>query len=483
MDYSHAKFYSSRALNCLLLSIILLLLAGCQPGSSEPDSSEEDVVIEVTPPDPLTLLIIDAPELGSQIKRQWRARRDGELTVLNQTTAKWTEADYQIDADVVLYPPGMMAELVNKSRLLSVPDDVWNSDELGRRDLLKRVRRTLIEFDNQIWAVPLANPQWMLLYRSDLLEQLKIVVPQTWPEWVEAVKAIRTADLPVAVEERTVLPLAENWAAHTFLLRCASTIRQRGKLSTVFDRSNMKPLIDREPFVEALDELQELFSEQEQTITPAQAWTKLLQSKSVMTIAWPMNLLDETPIDNDVAESISVAPVPGSSKWFDLQSEEWSNRDSPQEQRSVDYLGFGGLVGSVSSETRHASSAFEFLQWLCSRSISSDVLGGSQQSGPFRRSQLKSISRWAGSQLSPSATESMANTIQAAHSNPVALLFPRVPGYDDYIRSLDRQVRECLAKNSSARQALRSAAEEWEAITDRIGRTEQTANLRRSNGL
>ena len=332
--------------------------------------------------------------------------------------------------------------------------------------------------------MPLANPHWMLLYRADLLEQANVAVPRTWTQWDEAIEKIRKADLPVPVEDRVVLPLAENWAAHTFLQRCAATIRQRGKLSTVFDRSSMKPLIDQAPFVEALSDLKRQAGSLDLSLTPADAWQQMLDGQLVMTIAWPTNMQsDEVANESDIAESISIASIPGANRWFDLQAAKWFEREAADAEQSVDYFGFAGLVGSVSSESRHASSAFQFLQWLSSSPISSTVLNGSQQSGPFRKSQLKSASRWSGSQLTPAAGDSMAEQIRAAHNNPVAFVFPRVPGYSDYIRSLDKHVRKCLAGKSTAAESLKSAAEEWEAITERIGRMEQTANLRRVNGL
>ena len=492
MNSSLAKIEPQRSAIWILLSTCVLLVAvctGCQPeDSAKSDAVEEETPIEVSVPDPLTVLVVDAPELGPQIKRQWRARRDGELTVLDVTAAQWHQSNYETEADVVLYSPGLLPNLVDDDRLLPVPDDVWKSEDVNHRDILKRSRQGVLEYDDQIWALPLASPQWMLLYRSDLLEQAKVDVPTTWSEWSLAVDALRAADFPIAVEDRVIIPLAENWAAHAFLLRCAATIRQRGKLSSVFDRSSMKPLINQEPFVDALKDLKTTFGDQKGSITPAEAWTRLQNGKCVMTLAWPMNLpqddlSSEPESESEVAEWISTAAVPGSGRWFDLQAGEWFEREAAEDQRVVDYMGFGGLLGSVSGETRHAASSFEFLQWLCSQSISSTVLNGSQQSGPFRKSHLKAASRWSGSQLAPPAAESMADLIRTAHSNPVALVFPRIPGYHDYLQSLDKHVRECLAGKSSAVESLESVAKQWEAITEGIGRTEQTANLRRGNGL
>ncbi len=464
-----------------------ILAASCQPAESSSNKLVEETDAQVAPPDPLTVLIIDAPEIGSQIKRQWRARRDGQLTVVDQTLGEWNTAKFQTQADVVLYPSGVLADLVKLDRLLPVPDDVWASDDVSRRDILKHSRQPLIEYDEKIWALPMTGPQWMLLYRADLLEAAEIEVPRTWEQWSEAVARIRDADMPVAVEDRVSVPLAANWATHSFLLRCAATIRQRGKLSTVFDRSNMEPLIDQPPFVQALDDLKKHFGKLERPATPAKAWQQMTAGNCVMAIGWPMNIQsddsDVAPDELDYGDSILIAAVPGSESWFDLQSKQWMERPSPEDQKSVSYLGFGGLVASVSSESRLTSSAFDFLQWLGSKSMGAVVLTGSQQSGPIRKSQLKSLSKWTGPQLSPAGGEAMAHLIRETNGQSVTLMFPRLPGYYDYIRSLDRHVRKCLEDEFSAQEALSLVAQEWDSITDQIGREAQTANLRRANGL
>jgi hypothetical protein len=72
---------------CPRLSVFLWLICsfvwlgvGCQPNDPselQPKSVAEDEV-ELSVPDPLTVLIIESPEVGEQIERQWRARRDGE---------------------------------------------------------------------------------------------------------------------------------------------------------------------------------------------------------------------------------------------------------------------------------------------------------------------------------------------------------------------------------------------------------------------
>ena len=89
MNRTRQNFHSLLTQVCVALSLLVLLVSGCQPVASEADpaesvkSAEQEAAIEESTPDPLTVLIIDAPELGAQIKRQWQARRDGALTMVD----------------------------------------------------------------------------------------------------------------------------------------------------------------------------------------------------------------------------------------------------------------------------------------------------------------------------------------------------------------------------------------------------------------
>ena len=52
---------------------------------------------------------------------------------------------------------------------------------------------------------------------------------------------------------------------------------------------------------------------------------------------------------------------------------------------------------------------------------------------------------------------------------------PVIPGADEYQRKLSFEITEALAKRKPAKEALDSAAREWDKITDRRGRDKQKA--------
>ena len=88
------------------------------------------------------------------------------------------------------------------------------------------------------------------------------------------------------------MPLAERWAAWTFLARAAPSVCNRGKLSTVFDREDIQPLINLAPFVEALEQLKLIASERSCNLDPAGVFRLMQQGESAIALSWPSIAFD-----------------------------------------------------------------------------------------------------------------------------------------------------------------------------------------------
>jgi multiple sugar transport system substrate-binding protein len=61
------------------------------------------------------------------------------------------------------------------------------------------------------------------------------------------------------------------------------------------------------------------------------------------------------------------------------------------------------------------------------------------------------------------------------HTFPHVVPDPILPGASEYMRKLSFEITEALAKRKSPKEALDSAAVEWDKITDRRGRDKQKA--------
>ena len=150
-----------------------------------------------------------------------------------------------------------MGELVARSRLREMPSDFLDSDEYNKAELLRHYRTSIVRQQTRHGLFLLVGPALRCFAiamhfkgssRSSCggnsTGDLSSLAKTEFVFWQR----------PTRSQDRYA-HLAKGWAAHTFLARVAPSVCYRGKLSTVLNRSDMKPLIASQPFVEALDQL------------------------------------------------------------------------------------------------------------------------------------------------------------------------------------------------------------------------------------
>jgi multiple sugar transport system substrate-binding protein len=295
------------------------------------------------------------------------------------------------------------------------------------------------------------------------------------------------------------MPLAERWAAWTFLARAAPSVCNRGKLSTVFDRENIEPLINLPPFVEALEQLKSIASARSYELDPAGVFRLMQGGGSAIAISWPSIAFDPSlgkPIEEEVSGELtteklnpqqslgdfSVYPLPGALRWYDQKSKRWIVRKKSDEKR-VGLIGFSGLVASVAKGSFNEQTAWGFLKWLPDKAISKVTMAESAISGPFRASHLGEMMRWTGDWVPQTAAFEYADVIELNHQRGVVLMFPRIPQASRYLEVLDLAVRQVVAGGADAQAALDEVARQWNEITDEIGRESQQKRLRKVTGI
>ena len=478
-------------------SMCCLLGLGCSKSKTEVENQDEEAVVEFVAPDPLTLLVVGDKQLGPRIKRQWAARQDGVITVVDLAAADFYASDFKLpqDVDVLIYPPSMLGDLVPRGLLLEVPRDVWNSDEVKKNELLKHFRTLVVRHDNQNWALPLGAPCFSMICNRGLFESAQLEPPLMWDKMercLEKLDDVLKEDQSLKLEPKVDLALAPGWAAHTFLARVAPEIALRGRLSVVFDRQTMKPLVGSPPFVESLRQLKSIASKRSLELNPKQLYRLAAAGESAIAVTWPaMGFAEETNEESTDASdeqqlednSVSViVSLPGSSRWFDSRSKTWAKRSS-DEQLQTDTIGYGGLIGSVSATSSNDLTAWDLLSWLCSKKISLLTLTPSPAVGPFRASHLGDVSRWTGERISVDVADQFADVVAACHDRPQAIIFPRISGHQSYFDALDEGVRKCIDGQSTPEEALQEVAKRWEELTEQRGRKTQIRNLKQATGL
>ncbi len=101
----------------------------------------------------------------------------------------------------------------------------------------------------------------------------------------------------------------------------------------------------------------------------------------------------------------------------------------------------------------------------------------------FRNSHFDKPEKWVSKTLGPSATREYAAALKAEQSQTVSVFSPRLPLREQYLQALDQAVLATTQGDASPKDALEEAAAQWEAITKKLGQSEQTDAYRHSLGL
>jgi multiple sugar transport system substrate-binding protein len=469
-------------------------LTGCRPAedSRPPGKLPGQSSLETVTPEPLVLMVVDAAgdQIGNAIARQWTAEMGGVIQVLSLAPRQFAAEDYQLPAevDVLIYPVTLLGELESRRRLLELSRKVWSADEFNRTELLPIYRSKLVRHANRNWGIPLGGPQFALMYDREWLQQQGGRIPDLWEDWLVHLQQAGSTEQEVA-DRRPIfqMPLAEGWAAQMFLLRVGSMIRSRGRLSTVFDRSTMQPLLESTPFQKGLEDLKQLLQDDltQLELTPADVFRNVLTGQARSGITWLHPMLESQQASNDrdlPGVNIGFGSLPGQSHWFDSATERWIRR-SPDDSLRSDLIGFAGRLASVSSSSRVSDQGFEFLAWLGNKTTALKTIAGDPYFGPFRASQLGNPTRWSGEGVSEQAAQEYADLILGIQEQDISFMFPRIPGRDRYLAALDQKIRSCLRGELDAATALKNAARDWEEITESIGRNRLIQELRKDAGL
>lgn len=465
------------------LAIGLLSSTGCPEAA---DEQPEQDTLTIAQPDPLKLLVVGDTEIGPRLIRQWKAHQEGELSVENQTQTEWTKAGFPVSegTDLVIYPTLLLGELAEAKKIAKLEYAVWNSDEVDKDSWLNHYRRTLTRYGNEPYAVPLGNPHFAMLYNGAKFGSLgqqppagsssqtppaDLALPETWEQLEEALTKL---------DAKLDLPLAEGWAGHTFVSRIASNVRTRGNFSYLFDRSNMEPLIEQEPFLQALEQLKRMATERSLKLKPSDVFQLAATGEAVAAMGWPTSKAEFKMAERD---SLVVSKVPGSKKFYDFRRSTWKERLS-DEEISVDALGFGGLVASRVAGTRHEDTATSFIKWVSGKRIILKTSAQSPLTGPVRASHLGDLSGWAGEEVPLEVLEEYAAEVRRLHDRKLVVVFPRIPGSDRYYSAFDRGVRAAISGEVEAQAAMSKVAQEWNQITESLGRRQQVIAMQHESG-
>lgn len=460
-----------------ILLFFAILFAGCNGGKNSPEGKPKLKTA------PLAITVVDDADLAERIKLEISARLEETIEVENITREIfWNQK--RPARDILIYPPAMMGELIQRDWIVPVPSATLASEEVDQDDIVQAIRQKEIRWGDKTFALPMGSPVLLLMVRTDLMKELNLEIPKTWKEYAAAVETIHGSDLLKSSETlgaATIEPLEAAYLPNLFLARSAAYVKHNENLSTYFDYTDGKARLSSPGFVRAADELSAVAKTipgEFSTLSPEASAEAFLAGKSVMAIGW---LNSSTLVPDTISTDIEFAPLPGSDEIYQTQGKSWVTRQGPPV--SVSLLSTSGMVGSVSKMSGQTIHAAEVLATLTGTELAALISPASKRTTLYRLSSLPMADAWLPKGLPGSVLRQYASVSIAQLQSTQTLSSLRIAQRGQYEEALSDALRKLLTtKSTSSEAALKAVSETWDTISEKQGMTQVTDAFRRSQG-
>jgi ABC-type glycerol-3-phosphate transport system substrate-binding protein len=395
-------------------------------------------------------------------------------------------------AEIRRQPPTLMVvptvlthRLLAEDRVAPIPEPVLRDDSLRWSELSPPFREALGMLGDRPAVVPLTTRTLMVCVRRDLLEQAGRVIPARWEDYSALLREL--ADWAPGLT--ALEPRHSDWLATLLLARALGSARHPSQYSVELDVSTGEVLLDREPFVRALAELQQtapLLAAQSRQATPADCWQAMLAGTCALAIV-------SAPLESDLVEghadpsaasspttALAFGPLPGSSQVFNTDRRAWEPAVAAEGNRPG-LTGFGGLSVCVSST---ASPDEQLAAWDLWGLITAHLAEGTLRALPGDPCLPAAILRPRGaSALDSAGRQSYQSALLAALRLPIQTAEIPCGVRDELRRELSAAVAAALDQNVPPRDALAAAARRWQTVIDAAGRKQVVSSYRQRLGL
>lgn len=449
----------SRALQCCSILLIGVILTGCRSDVPETESTgvQEETAARAPSTVPLRIVSTATSEFNNQLQLVWDAYSEQPIEIIAADSGTLRSTARQ--ADVVLFRNAEMGELQARDSLTPLPAPFLQAEAVDADAFLAGLVHGSMKWGDTVYALPLGTALPVVWIATDIDAPESL----TWQEYRELIASL--------AEGESAEPLAEGWAASSFLHRAASLTGS----AWLFDRNTLRPVIDGSPYVRALEQLvADRQRYPESLLTPEQVWRRLADGEIRVAIGWPASS------DSGASPSgtLRMLPYPAGEEVF---IDGWETAGSAPRPVA---LSPRGLLVAIAASCRQTSAARDFLAWIVSGEGQAAMRAAASDVGPNRAADFSEY----GSSLplashSDPALETYDQYVMERLSEGYVRTSLRLPAATEYLEALDRGVLSALTGKVAPDAALATVAQEWESITERIGRKQQINQWRQAQGL
>ncbi|GBC71979.1 putative ABC transporter-binding protein [Candidatus Calditenuaceae archaeon HR02] len=399
--------------------------------------------------------------------------------------------------DILIFPGGLMGDYAGGGHLENLDPWIQRYGFPALEDILPACRK-VAEWAGHLYAVPYDGDCHILYYRKDVLTDPEYqrrfkneygyplpVPPKTWEEVRDVAKFFNGWDWDKERPGETKYGIAfiakrGTQAQWTILDLIAQYNVIPGKPSRYaghmfFDPVTMEPLMNTPGAIAALEMLLELKNYAPPGLLGygfaefRDAYVK--GGVAVLGIDWgDVGIMEWMDPGSVVKGKLGYAPLPGATRVWDRQHGRWINKYNQN-----DYGDFGGWVMGISTYSKKKEAAFHLLRFLNDPAQSIlDATGtiGCWGSNPYRYSHFD-LEKWVAVGFGEDSAREYLSVIERILSNPLHLIDLKIPGRDEYYDKLDAHLANAFIGAETPEEAMRAVYEEWEQVTDSLGRERQ----------
>jgi multiple sugar transport system substrate-binding protein len=476
----------------ILTSIFITILGGVGVASAQ-DRPFEGVTVNVlsfTGPQVTEPLIRRGPEFEELTGATIEVTTVPFAELYNSILTDQTTGTNSYDAFVM--SPQWNADFVAAGILEDLSDDVANDPNIQWDDIAPFFRNYIATYNGNIYVVPLDGDFHMVYYRTDLFEAAGLTPPRTWEEYLAAAEQFNGTDLngDGEADYGSCIPKVRQGQSFWWIVDFASArLQSQGTGQGVFfDQETFNPLFGPNPaFIQAL----ELFKEtgnygpaDELTIDLNTTRDLFLTGRCALTMDWgDIGSLSIDPERSTMQDKVGTVTIPGSTEVLDRTTGQMVACDATTCPHAIDginyapFAAFGGWGGGVSAaaDDQTKAAAFAFFSYLNQPAQSNvDVTIGASGYNPYRLSQFESIDSWVAAGFSEAAATNYLGAIQGSLSSENMVLDLSIPATNRYLQvTLDTVVSQYLAGEFTAEEAAQEIYNQWNEISDEVGRDAQ----------
>jgi multiple sugar transport system substrate-binding protein len=362
--------------------------------------------------------------------------------------------------DIIDTSPAWIPDFADRGVIMPVDDLVKKYKVRATFSDLHPLYRALSKYKGKTWGFFADGDVWNLYYRKDIFANPKLRkaykakfkrplrVPRTWDEFNETAAFITDQLAPKVYGAGEGRALGNPGNQFYFF----QTFRAFG--GHFYDPKTMKAQINNATGVKAMKSIMGELKASEPGINKldfVSSWVLWLQGKTAMIYAWPPT---GRISENYAQRNKAFAFLPKSKIVGKVGYALMPNRNGEHA---------GSFVQCVSADSKNKEAAFLYNLWITSPSVSLQiVMLPYTLRDPYRISHYRSKKYRS---LWPGAKDYLIALAEAAN---YAVIDPIMTGAADYANALDRAMTSMYA-GESPQAGLNNAAEQWDAITKRLG--------------